>query len=70
MDTWKNKECTFIRHQKIGKFELYIYKCAGYYILDEMEIGRRSHNITYGTTLERVLPTYNRCVREARVYAQ
>lgn len=70
MDTWMNKECKFIRHQKIGKFELYIYKCAGYYVLDEMEKGKRGHNISYGKTLEWLLPTYNRCVREAKVYAK
>lgn len=62
----------FIRHRKIGKFELYIYQdyMSGMFVLQEEETGKRSHNITYGKTLEWLLPTYNRCVREAEAYAK
>lgn len=66
MDTWRKNECKYIRHRKIGKFELYIYKCAGYYVLDEVEGRKHGHNITYCTKLEWLLPTYNKCVREGK----
>lgn len=60
----------FIRHRKIGKYELYIYKdyMSGLYVLQEEETGKRSHSISDGRTLEWLLPTYNRCVREAQFY--
>lgn len=58
----------FIRYRKIGKYELYIYKYAGYYVLDEVEAGKRGHNVSYGTTLGQMLPIYNRCVKEAMFY--
>lgn len=63
---WAGNTCKYIRHQKIGEFELYIYKCAGYYVLDEREGSKRGHNISYSQSLEWLLPTYNRCVREAK----
>lgn len=65
-DSWRSDTCETVRHRKVGKFELYIYKCAGHYVLDELERPARGHNITYGTNLDMVLATYNRCVREAK----
>lgn len=65
-DSWRSNTCKLIRHHKIGKYELYIYKCAGFYVLDEKEGQTRGHNITYSSSLEWILPTYNRCVREAQ----
>lgn len=58
----------FIRHRKLGEFELYIYKdcMSGLFVLQEEETGKRSHNVSYGHTLNSVLPTYNRCVREVQ----
>lgn len=68
MDSWMKDGCKLLRHRKIGRYELHIYKCAGYYVLDEVDEGSRGHNITYGKSLEWVLPTYNRCIREAQFY--
>lgn len=66
-DSWRQPTCEYIRHQKLGKYELYIYKCAGQYVLDEREGNVAGHNVSYSTRLEELLQTYNRCVREARL---
>lgn len=65
-DSWGKDTCELVRHRKLGSYELYIYKCAGHYVLDELERPARGHNITYGRRLDTVLATYNRCVREAQ----
>lgn len=64
------KPLKFIRHRKIGKYELYIYRdyMSGLYVLQEQEGNKRSHYISDSRNLEWLLPTYNRCVREATFY--
>lgn len=67
----KNRiETKFVRHRKIGAYEIYIYKdyMSEMFVLQEEETGKRSHYITSDYDLEPVLLAYNWLVKEALFY--
>lgn len=59
----------FIRHRKLGKYRLYIYKdyMSDMYVLQEefCPEGKavKSHNVSYGYDLRPILMAYNRAVK-------